>query len=770
MTTKNLPPPGTADGEDPAPPPDSKASAGGLGDGLGGGLGGGLAGVARRLVRRRTAVFLIIAAVTLAAGLFGAGAADDLAGGGYTASGSESARADRILTDRFGAGSPHMVLVVSGDRPVDDPGAAEAGRGFTERVGALDGVGYATSYWTSRDPALRSEDGRSALVLVRLSGDESGATHRAGELAAGLTGEQGPFTVTATGRAVVEDALEKQSAKDLTKAELIGAPLTLVILLVAFGSLVAALLPLLVGVVSVVCTLAVLRALAAFTDVSLFAMNVTTALGFGLAVDYSLFVVTRYREELERGRDVLEAVTESLRTAGRTVLFSALTVVLSLAALTVFPMMFLRSLAYAGIAVVSLAALTSLVILPPVLAVIGRRIDRLDVFGRWRRTRSPAGTEARRGVWHALATGVMRRPVAAGGAVAVLLIALALPFGHARFGLTDDRILPRGSSAQAAAETVRTGFAGAGTAPVTVVLPDLPAQGREARLAGYMADLSRIEGTVRVDGPLGSWADGRQVAPAGPAAARMADSGGAWLGVVSGARPNSEAGERHTGLVRSVPAPAGVLVGGEAAVLTDTKEALGDSIPYAAAIIALSMLVLLFLFTGSLVVPVQALVLNTLSLTASFGAMVYVFQDGRLKWLVGDFVTTGQLEVTVPVLMFCVAFGLSMDYTVFLLSRIREEYLATGDNTRAVAFGIDRTGRLITAAALVVATVLGALATSGLSLLKLLGAGLALAVLVDATLVRGILVPAVMKLCGRANWWAPPPLRRLHARAGLRDG
>ncbi|MEU6809345.1 MMPL family transporter [Streptomyces sp. NPDC046831] len=730
---------------------------------------GGLAGLARRLIRGRTPVFLIIAAISLAAALFGAGAADHLSSGGYTADDSESARAEQILSERFGAGSPNMVLLAKGDQPVEQAATARAGRELTERIGRLDGVGYATSYWTSQDHALRSEDGRSALILVRLSGDENDATKRAGELADELTGEQGRFTLTATGRAIINDQLEKQSEEDLTKAELIGAPLTLIILLAAFGSLVAALLPLVVGVVSVVCTLAVLRLLATFTDVSLFAMNVTTALGFGLAVDYSLFVVTRYREELARGREVMEAIAESLRTAGRTVLFSALTVVLSVAALMLFPMMFLRSLAYAGIAVVSLAALTSLVILPPVLAVIGRRIDRLDVFARVRR-KLPGTSGEGQGAWHWLATRVMSRPVLAGGAIAVLLVALALPFAHARFGLTDDRILPQGAPAQTAADTIRADFDGAGTDPVTVVLPDLPEDGREAKLTSYMAELSRTERTVRVDGPLGSWAHGRQVAPAGPASAAFADDRGVWLNVVSDVNPNSAAGEGHTKEVREVRAPAEALVGGEAASLVDTKDSLRERIPYAAAVIALSMLILLFLFTGSLVVPLQALVLNTLSLTASFGAMVYVFQDGHLKWLVGDFVHTGQLEVTVPVLMFCVAFGLSMDYTVFLLSRIREEYLATGDNTRAVVFGIDHTGRLITAAALVVATVLGALATSELSLLKLLGAGLALAVLVDATLVRGILVPAVMKVSGRANWWAPAPLRRLHDKVGLRDG
>ncbi|KNB50887.1 transporter [Streptomyces caatingaensis] len=725
--------------------------------------------MARRLIRRRIPLFAVIAVITAAAAVFGAGAGGDLSSGGYTARGSDSARAEKILDERFGAGPPNMVLLAAGRQPVDDAAAARAGRELTERIGHLSGVGHAESYWTSRDPALRSKDGRSALILVRLSGDDSTANRRSGTLVDELGGAQGPFRVTATGTAVINDQIEKQSDEDLTKAELIGAPLTLVILLAAFGSLVAALLPLLVGIVSVVCTLAVLRLLAAFTDVSLFAMNVTTALGFGLAVDYSLFIVTRYREELARGLDVAAAIAQALRTAGRTVLFSALTVVLSLAALLAFPMMFLESLAYAGIAVVTLAAVTSLVILPPVLAVIGRRIDRLDVFARLRR-RTPGSDPERGGAWHTLATRVMRRPALAGAGVAVLLVALALPFAHARFGLTDDRILPPGAPAQTAADTIRKDFSGAGTDPLTVVLPDLPAKSRTTELGSYMAGLSAVDGTVRVDGPLGSWAGGRQVAPPGAAAAAFSDARGAWLNVVSDVNPNSPAGERYAQQVRAVPPPAPALVGGEAAALADTKDVLKDRIPYAAAVIALSLLVLLFLFTGSLVVPFQALLLNTLSLTASFGAMVYVFQDGHLKWLVGDFIHTGQLEVTVPVLMFCVAFGLSMDYTVFLLSRIREKYLASDDNTRAVVFGIDHTGRLITAAALVVATVLGALATSSLSLLKLLGAGLALAVLVDATLVRGILVPAVMKLCGRANWWAPGPVRRLHDRIGLREG
>ncbi|MEU3597687.1 MMPL family transporter [Streptomyces sp. NPDC006798] len=730
---------------------------------------GWLARTARLLVRRKVPVFLIVGILTVAAGLLGAGVAPHLASGGYTPETSESARAEHLLSDRFKAGSPNMILVAEADGPVEEAAAARAGAELTERIRKESGVVFAHSYWTTKDPALRSKDGRTALILIKLGGTEDEFTQKSYELQPDVTGEQGPLKVTATGLAPINDQIERQSAEDLTRAELLAAPLTLLILLAAFGSLVAASLPMVVGIVSVVGTLAVLRVMAEMTEVSIFAMNVSTALGFGLAVDYSLFIVTRYREELDRGREVTEAIVESLRTAGRTVLFSALTVAISLAALMVFPVYFLQSLAYAGIAVVVLAALASLLILPALLALIGRRIDRLDIFAPLRR-RMPGAKKEGAGAWHWLSVKVMRRPVLIGGAVVVVLVLFALPFGHARFGMTDDRILPEGASAQVAADTVRDEFDRAATAPVTVVLPSLDPAAEKQRLTAYVEQVSRIEKTQRVDSVLGSWSGGRQIAPPGPASAAYADGKGTWLSVVADVDSNSAAGEKHVKAVRDVEAPAKRLAGGDAATLVDTKSALIDRIPWAAGIIALSMFVLLFLFSGSVVVPLKALVFNLLSLTASFGAMVYVFQDGNLKWLVGDFVHTGQLEVTVPLLMFCIAFGLSMDYSVFLLSRIREEYLLTGDNTRAVAFGMDHTGRLITAAALIVATVLAALATSGLSLLKLLGAGLALAVLVDATLVRGILVPAFMKLMGRANWWAPGPLRKLHDKAGLRDG
>src|SRR5215471_926211 len=704
---------------------------------------GALAGIARLLVDRRRIVLLLAAIAVTGAALAGLSASRHLSSGGFTPASAESARADQILAQRFGAGAPNVVLVARADRSgAPAPGApaapaAQAGLALTQRIAAAPGVVYARSYWTTGDRALESRDGRTALILVKIGGSDDAARAAWQALMPAVTGQHGPLAVQATGTLPVNAALDTQSAKDLSRAELVAAPLTALILLAAFGSLLAAGLPLLVGIASVAGTFAVLRGLAAVTPVSVFAENITTLLGFGLAIDYSLFLVTRYREELARGRPVREAIAASVSRAGRTVLFSALTVIASLAAMTVFPLYYLRSLAYAGIAVVALAAAASLLILPPVLAVAGHRINRFDVFAPVRR-RLP-GSRAGRGLFYRLAAWVIRRPAGTGIIVAGLLVTLALPFAHVRFGMADDRVLPRGAAAQVAADTVRAEFPRAATLPVTVVLPGRVSRDRSEE---YKQNLTAVPGTISAAGPF-----------TGP-------SGGAWYSLVTGADPNSAAARRYVAAVRAVPAPGQALVGGDAATFVDEKAALDGRIASAAAIIAASMLLLLFAFTGSVVIPLQALVLNLLSLTASFGAMAYVFADGHLRWLTGDFVVTGWLELTTPLLMFCVAFGLSMDYTVFLLSRIREHYAATGDPAGAVVAGLDRTGRLITAAALIVASVLGALTTSGISLLKMLGFGLALAVLVDATLVRGLLVPAVMKLTGRASWWAPRSLAR----------
>jgi RND superfamily putative drug exporter len=406
-------------------------------------------------------------------------------------------------------------------------------------------------------------------------------------------------------------------------------------------------------------------------------------------------------------------------------------------------------------AVVVLAALAAVVVMPAVLAVLGDKINRYDPLSRLR----PRGN--RQGVWHRIATAVMRRPVLIGGATTVLLVLLALPFTQAKFGLFDERILPPDSEPHAAASVIRSDFEPGVLNPMTVVLPGT------SEVDDYATRLSELSNVDRVDAPSGSYADGTQIAPPSPASAAMTNSTGSWLTVVSDTDPNSPAAGQLVRDVRATPAPGEAMVGGPAAALVDTNEALTSRLPWAILIIVVSMFVLLFLFTGSVLIPIKALVLNALSLTATFGAMVYVFQDGNLQWLVGEFTVTGFVDMTAVLLLFCLAFGLSMDYEVFLLSRIKEEYDLSGDNTHAVAWGLEHTGRLFTAAALIFASVMGALVTSEVSLVKLAGLGMALAVLVDATLIRGLLVPAFMRLLGRANWWAPKPLRRLHSRIGL---
>ncbi|MFD9465047.1 MMPL family transporter [Streptomyces sp. NPDC060027] len=731
----------------------------------------GLARLGRWLARRRLLVLLFTLAALIVAVPFGADVESRLSEGGITVPASESAQTDELLNTRFEGGSPHLVFIAAANTNIDGPQVSSQGRELTERLADERGVVQAASYWTlDKTPALRSKNGNTGLIMVRLAGDEDQVRKAAARIVPTIVGEHGPLKVTATGVTAVRMEIEKRSEEDLTKAEMLSGPLVLIILLLVFGSVVAASTPLAVGILAVIGSFVILRLLDMVVQVSVFSVNITTALGLGLAIDYSLFIVTRYREELARGRTVHEAIAESVRTAGRTVLFSALTVALSLSAMLVFPMYHLRSFAYSGIAVVILAALGSVVVLPALLAVLGRRVDALNVRSLWRRNAPAAVARTdREGFWHKLAMAVMRRPLPFALAVAALLVALGLPFMRAEFGDSDDRVLSASSPAYQGAQVLREDFDNREGSPLNVVLPNTSAQTEAKDVSAYAAQLSKLPGVTRVDALTGSYTEGQQVAPPGPASERFSAKDGTWLSVVSDTEPYSERGMDLVETVRTQPAPGEALVGGQAALLVDSKATLGDKLPWALGIIAASTMVLLFLFTGSLLIPLKAIVLNLLSLTATFGAMVYVFQDGHLRWLVGDFVVTGMLDIDTPILMFCVAFGLSMDYEVFLLSRIKEEYHRTGDNVSAVAWGLEKTGRLVTAAAVLVATVLLSFATSGLTPLKLLGVGLALAVIVDATLVRGILVPAFMRLAGRANWWAPRPLARLHDRIGLDD-
>jgi RND superfamily putative drug exporter len=726
-----------------------------------------LASLGRFVVRRRKLVLVAALLAMFVAGAAGGGVAKHLSGGGFEDPAAESSQAKRVLEASFGTRNPNLVLLVTAkDGSVDSATAAAAGAALTRELGAEAGIIQAVSYWTlGSPPPLRSNDGSQALVLATIGGDDDQVAEIIEDLSPRYTRPDGAVVSVAVGGfAEVFRQVSTQIEHDLVRAEMISLPIILILLVLVFGSVVAASLPLGIGALAVIGTFLVLRVLASFTQVSIFALNLTTAMGMGLAIDYSLFVVSRYREELRAGLAPADAIVRTVRTAGRTVIFSSLTVAVSLAAMLVFPLAFLRSFAYAGIAVVALAAVGAVVVLPALLAVLGHRVDTWVV---WRRPVKAEGT----GFWHRVALAVMRRPVPVAAAVVGVLIFLGAPFLNIAFGLPDDRNLPASASSRQVQDTIRTQFESNEASALSVVAAGTGnPQTRLPELERYAQDLSRAPGAARVDTLAGSYAGGQQVAPPNEASARFAGQDGTWLAVVPGVEPYSEAGETLVKAVREVPSPfAGVKVAGLSAELVDSKESLFGRMPLALGLIALVTFVALFLMTGGVLVPVKAIAVNLLSLSASFGAMVWIFQEGNLSGVL-DFTATGTIATTMPILMFCIAFGLSMDYEVFLLSRIKEEYDASGDNVSSVALGLERTGRIVTAAAALLAVVFLAFATSQVTFIKLFGLGLALAVILDATLIRAVLVPAFMRLAGNANWWAPAPLRRLHDRFGIAEG
>ncbi|MDW4899688.1 MMPL family transporter [Streptomyces californicus] len=726
-----------------------------------------------RFVTARPRLALLAALVITALAVFaGSGVADRMGSGGWQAPDAESTYASEVLAREFPASQPNLLLLVdSGSASVDDPDvAAEAGR-LAKRLDAEPGVSGVGSYWATRSPALRSEDGHEAIIAARIGGDEKTAGETLDRIAPDFAGERGPVTVSVGGPVAVQHEMQTIIQEDLLRAELIALPVTLILLVMVFGSAVAALLPLGVGIVAILGTNAVLRGLTELTDVSVFAMNLTTALGLGLAIDYALFIVRRFREELAGGADPRTAVGTTLRTAGRTVLFSALTVAVSLSAMLVFPQYFLRSFAYAGIAVVLLAAAAALILLPAALVLLGHRINSLDlrrVFRRRKKSVTAAGgvpsegeTEAGapgagagadaspgRG-WARLAALVMRRAPVFAIVTTVGLLLLGLPFLGVEFGTADDRQLPAGAESRVVQEHIRDGFPGSPGGGLEVLAEGKGSPADHAELKGR---IEKLPGVLRVEGP-------------------VAEGSTAYYNVLPEGEAVGEATQQLVRDLRAVPSASSldVSVTGTAAVLVDSKDAIADRLPWALAIIVVVTLLLVFLLTGSVLIPLQAVVLNALSLTAMFGALVWVFQDGNLSGLLG-FTSTGDIETTLPVLMFCVAFGLSMDYGVFLISRMKEEYDRTGDHEHSVTFGLRHTGGLITAAAVILAVVMVAIGTSRVTSTKMLGLGIALAVLMDAMVVRGLLVPAVMKLMGRSTWWAPTPLRAFHRRFGLSEG
>jgi putative drug exporter of the RND superfamily len=722
-----------------------------------------LTSIANAAIRYRRRVLLLTGGVVLLAALVAAPAMNVLSNGGFRDPNSESATASALLESRFGAGDFNYILLATAPGGVDTPAAAAAGRQVAQRLAQQAGVTRVVSYWDSLDPSLRSRDGAQALILAHLAGNEDAAMRTAERLAPQFTGAQGPLTLQDGGESVMNYDGADRIKEDLAKAESVAVPITLAVLILIFGSIAAGLLPLVIATISIMGALAVLRLLELVTDVSVFSVNLTTALGLGLAIDYSLFMVSRFREELRQGADVPQAVRTTVGTAGRTVVFSAITVLISLAALLIFPLYFLRSFAYAGISVVVFAALGAVVVLPAILAVLGRRVDALSVRRLFGRRREQTRVESA-GFWHRLATLVMRRPIVFALGVTALLVLLAAPSTRLSVGLPDDRVMPASASAAQVGTAIRTRFDVRSADALQVVLRDAG-----AGTAAYAAQLSGIPGVDLVYGTTGTYRDGTQLSPEPAVPGRYVAGSDQRLVLLSQVEPFSQAGRDLVRDIRQTPAPAAeALVSGTAAAYTDTMRSLYSAAPWALLIVVLVTACLLFLFTGGVLVPVKAVVLNSLVLAATLGVLVWVFQEGHATWLTGSFTESGRLDITMPILMVCVVFGLSMDYEVFLLSRIKEEYDRTGDNRTAVALGLERTGRIVTAAAVLLAIVFIALLTSGFTHVKMLALGTAFAVLVDASIVRGLLVPAVMRLAGRVNWWAPAPLRRLHERFGIR--
>jgi trehalose monomycolate/heme transporter len=708
----------------------------------------------RFVYRHRRLVLLAGAVVMAAAAVWGTGVFAHLqSGGGFTAPGSQSQRESAVVTHAFGRDTADVVVLYrSAGRTVGDPGYQAAVSRTLAALPHSKVLSYQT-YWSTRSPLFVGAGGHETYAVLRLAGGSDSAqmtTYQAisGRLAApGLTDQVG-------GQIPTELAINSEVKADIGRAEGISMPVLFVLLAVIFGSLAAASLPLAIGGLGILGSFAALRLLTLVTGVSIYSINITTILGLGLAIDYGLFMVARFREELSGQPTVEAAVARTVATAGRTVAVSGITVSVALASLMLFPETFLRSMGYGGVATVLVVMLAALTVMPALLAVLGPRVNALAI--RRRQLRRPPATEATGG-WYRIARSVMRRPVAYVAVIVVLLLALGSPFRSTTWGGTDARALPAGAAPRVVAQALARDFPANATTPIEVAVSypgpagALASVAQRAALADYLNRLDRLPGIE----------SGQVTGVAGNVAR---------IGLRPAASPESAAARALVAQVRAVPPPAGTraYVGGVTAQLVDELASLGQTLPWMALVVVLATFVLLFLAFGSVVLPVKAIVMNALSLTATFGAIVWIFQQGHLSGLL-RFTPTGTIDPTMPILMLAIIFGLSMDYEVFLLSRVRERYDVTGDNPTAVAGGLQRTGGIITSLALLLVIVVGAFSASGITFIKLMGVGMIIALVVDATIIRVLLVPATMRLLGRANWWAPRPLRRFYARYGIRE-
>jgi uncharacterized membrane protein YdfJ with MMPL/SSD domain len=694
-----------------------------------------LASLASRRARR---VLLGAAAFFVVAGALGAGVAERLDPYGAEDPDTESVIADKRL-EEAGFRETGVVVLVEGI-DVRSPEGRERVGALARRLEDDPDVTQVASFPSTRSPDFVSRDGRATYLAVALAPTEDDALQDAAErIADDLAGEPG---VTVGGPAVSLNQVNEQVEKDLRTAELYAFPLLFVLSLLFFRSLVAALLPLLVGALAIVGTFLMLRVASELTSVSIFALNLVTGLGLGLAIDYSLFIVSRYREEIARSGPGPEAMRRTLATAGRTVLFSSLTVAGAVASLAVFPQRFLYSMGIGGFFVALIAAAIALIVLPAVLTLLGPRVNSLTpAFLARRAERDARSTEE--GFWYRLSQVVMRFPGRIAVATAALLIALGLPFLGISFTSVDAQVLPKSASARQVDDVLRAEFPPYRDTPVTLAVEGGAAEARRVARAA-----AAVPGAATVTPPRELRGDGHVIH------------------VISRAPPLDD---RSQEMVRDLRAVAGgALVTGSTAGYLDLQDSLGEHLPLVLAIVVLVTVVVLFVMTGSVVLPIKQVLMNVLGLSAVFGILVLIFQDGRLEGLLG-YTSQGGLESTQPLLLFAVVFGLSTDYGVFLLARIKEARDAGHSDSEAVAVGLERTGRIVTAAALLFCIAIGAFVTSQIIFIKQLGLGTAVAVLIDATIIRALLVPALMQLLGKWNWWAPAPLARLHARIGLRE-
>ena len=702
----------------------------------------GLARVVATHPRRLLAAASVFFAVALAfgtpvTGLLSAGNADD-----FVDPNAESRIASAQLEDALGRTlSPAIIVLVRSSDPV----RSAAGRRKLQRVVARLRADRAVAQVASaldapRRTPLIARDGRASYVAAYLRSDAGEGA--AGERVSAALEDVGGVTVG--GYAVAVPQVSDRVSEDLARAEMLAFPLLFLLSLLVFRGAVASLLPLFVGLLTIMGTFLGLRIVNEITLLSIFALNLTIGLGLGLAIDYSLFVLSRYREEMERLGPGREAIAQTLRTAGRTVVFSSLTVAAAMLCLLVFPARFLYSMGAAGAITAMVACVVSLTALPALLMVLGDRVNAL----------APARLRHRevllqRGFFYRLSRLVMRRPVTIALVTSAALIAAGLPFLRIEFTGVDASVLPAGTSAKVVDTALRTEFPPGPTSPVHVAVqaPRSATTGMDA----FARRLRRLDGAAAVDRP-------RYVGER------------TWLvDVTPNAPALEESSLRLVDAVRAAPAPGPVRTAGESARFVDQLEAFGGRLPLALLLLTLTTLVILFAMTASVVLPLKALLMNVLGLSAAFGLLVLVFQDGRFEGLLG-YESQGALEVTQPLVLLAIAFGLSTDYGVFLLTRIKEARDAGASNDDAVAIGLQRTGRIVTAAALLLVIAIGSFATSSIIFVKQVGLGTAAAVLIDATIVRALLVPSLMKLLGERNWWSPAPLRRLHARLRLGEG